>query len=531
MFPQQIAISLLPLFLAAGTTSAHAATRIWTGAQNGLWSNPANWTNNLVPTHLDSVEFPAEANVREMTNDLSGLEFGGLIFKGGRYTLKGNKLFLLGGITSIPGNTTNRVACEIFVGAPMTFSCHGYFNLLELGAVEVAYPLRLETGSWIQLSGDMKIHDDIAATVAAPGRVTFNTLGRAIGTLILESGTIELTSTANRAHIEGLLIVGADSAVTPARVFWGAPNKLGNNSVVVLNRSGLLDMNKHSDTIRMLSGAGTVELNGGQLTVSSPGGQTDFAGKLQGTGIFRAVGFDGGFALSGQHSFTGAIEVAAAHLRLAGSASNAVVTMTDLATLSGHGVARSLTATKAVVRPGPGTLRFLEGFTLDAGTLLDTVLDGPDAGSVQAATVNLNQAALRVTYHGTSAANQFALVTANATTTGSTFQNYAEGAWLLAGDPLAPHEFQLTYAGGGGHDVVLHRAGRFVPPVLRIESLPGGPRRLAWPRTAQGFTLQRTPTLSPPLWTAADLPAPAISEEEFQVLDASSNGNFFRLAR
>jgi hypothetical protein len=78
---------------------------------------------------------------------------------------------------------------------------------------------------------------------------------------------------------------------------------------------------------------------------------------------------------------------------------------------------------------------------------------------------------------------------------------------------------------------VLHRAGRFVPPVLRIESLPGGPRRLAWPRTAQGFTLQRTPTLSPPLWTAADLPAPAISEEEFQVLDASSNGNFFRLAR
>jgi hypothetical protein len=504
MFPQQIAISLLPLFLAAGTTSAHAATRIWTGAQNGLWSNPANWTNNLVPTHLDSVEFPAEANVREMTNDLSGLEFGGLIFKGGRYTLKGNKLFLLGGITSIPGNTTNRVACEIFVGAPMTFSCHGYFNLLELGAVEVAYPLRLETGSWIQLSGDMKIHDDIAATVAAPGRVTFNTLGRAIGTLILESGTIELTSTANRAHIEGLLIVGADSAVTPARVFWGAPNKLGNNSVVVLNRSGLLDMNKHSDTIRMLSGAGTVELNGGQLTVSSPGGQTDFAGKLQGTGIFRAVGFDGGFALSGQHSFTGAIEVAAAHLRLAGSASNAVVTMTDLATLSGHGVARSLTATNAVVRPGPGTLRFLEGFTLDAGTLLDTVLDGPDAGSVQAATVNLNQAALRVTYHGTSAANQFALVTANATTTGSTFQNYAEGAWLLAGDPLAPHEFQLTYAGGGGHDVVLHRAGRFVPPVLRIESLPGGPRRLAWPRTAQGFTLQRTPTLSPPLWTAAD---------------------------
>ncbi|HSH16438.1 MAG TPA: hypothetical protein VLD18_10415, partial [Verrucomicrobiae bacterium] len=218
-------------------------------------------------------------------------------------------------------------------------------------------------------------------------------------------------------------------------------------------------------------------------------------------------------------------------LKLTGSASNAVVVLSDGATLTGNGVAKSLAATNAVVRPGPGTLRFLEGFTLDADALLDAVLDGPDAGSVQAGTVHLNEAALRVMYHGLGESNEFALVTANATT-GSTFQNYSQGAWLLAGDPAAPSEFQLTYAGGGGHDVVLERAGLFVPPMLSIHPLSATKRRIEWPSSAQGYTLQHTPRLHPPTWTANGLPAPATTATEHCVIDDTSPGQrFYRLTR
>jgi len=60
MVPKQIARGLLPLLLAAGILPADAATRVWTGAQSGLWSNPANWQDGIVPTHLDLIEFPAD---------------------------------------------------------------------------------------------------------------------------------------------------------------------------------------------------------------------------------------------------------------------------------------------------------------------------------------------------------------------------------------------------------------------------------------------------------------------------------------
>lgn len=555
MIPQQISAGLLLLFLAAGTVTTHAATRIWTGAQNGLWSNPANWQGGFVPTHLDSLEFPADASVREMVNDLSGREYGSLTFKGGQYNLSGNQLPLLGGLTSIPGNTTNWVACDIFVGAPMTFAAHGYFNELAFsGSINVAYPLRLVTGSVIKFYGHVFNSNEGNITMTSSGRVSFGPNGRMSTALTVAAGTLELTEEfpgqASRNRFSGLLIVGDDGqSGHPARVLWRAANKLGDPTPIILTSSGTLDLDSHSDTIGLLNGSGQVVLNGGVLTIGGPGSEADFAGEFRGNGTVRVEGLDGGFTLSGHHSLTGAVQFATrrvtdyipfvgwvisefpTHANFSGSLSNAAVTVTDLATLSGHGVARSLTATNAVVRPGPGTLRFLEGFTLDAGTLLDAVLDGPDAGSVQAGTVHLNEAALRVTYHGLGESNEFALVTANATT-GSTFQNYSQGAWLLAGDPAAPSEFQLTYAGGTGQDVMLERAGLFAPPMLSIQPLSATERRIEWPISAQGYTLQHTPNLHLPAWTANGLPAPATTATEHYVIDDTSPAQrFYRLTR
>lgn len=219
-------------------------------------------------------------------------------------------------------------------------------------------------------------------------------------------------------------------------------------------------------------------------------------------------------------------------VHLPASVSNAVVHLHPQAALSGSGVARSLAATNAIVRPGPGTLRFLEGFTLDDASRLELALDGPDASMIQASSIELGRAALQLTYHGVGLEDHFTLVSANSAVAGSAFNGLAEGAWLLAGDPAAPSEFQLTYAGNAGHDVVLARAGLFVPPMLSIHPLSATERRIEWPLAAQGYTLQHTPSFHPPAWTTNGLPAPAATATEHFVMDGPSPGQrFYRLTR
>lgn len=331
----------------------------------------------------------------------------------------------------------------------------------------------------------------------------------------------------------------------PARVLWGAANKIDDQTRVILNTSGTLDLAGHSDTIGSLSGEGAVLPNSGRLTVSSRGGQAAFAGSLRGTGTFRVEGFDRGFELSGHSSFTGLVQVASqrmtnfpqmiaetpCHLILSGSASNAVVALSGESVLSGNGVAQNLTTVNATVRPGPGTLRFLESCTLDAESQLEISLDGPEAGRLQTGQLNLANAALNVTYQGTDPGSLFTLIAARATA-GSTFGGIGEGAWLVAGDPAAPSEFRITYVGNNGSNVVLERTGLFAPPLLRIRQLTLGTRVVEWPIAAQGYTLQYSPTPTAATWTSDGLPVPNVTATVFFVNDRrSGEQHFYRLIR
>jgi hypothetical protein len=502
---------LLPLM-------APAATRIWVGGESPFWSHPANWTNGLLPVAADSIEFPAEAKFMDTYNDLEvDATIHSITFKGRNYTLRGNRISLGGNLESIPGNGTNRVLLDLNINAPLSIINHGYFNTLELGGTLYLrwHSLTLETSSTILISGFISnTNNAIEVIQRSPGTLWFGPAGRITGSLHVEEGDLLLSGQSTVQHLsaayECRLVVGR--AVNPggtARVYWGGNEKLAAKTQVTLHSSGALFLNRYTQAIASLNGAGMVNLDAGQLTLRGSAHASALAGALGGTGTLRLEGVDPGVELGGHNTFTGRVETVASHLKLNGSASNAVVVLTAGATLTGHGVAKALAATNAFVRPGPGTLRFLEGFTLDAGTLLDVVLDGPDAGSVQAGTVNLNQAALQFAYHGVGLEDHFTLVSANSAVAGSLFNGLAEGAWLLAGDPLAPHEFQLTYAGGTGHDVKLRRTGLFLPPMLSIHPLSATERRIEWPIAAQGYTLQHTPNLHLPAWTANGLPAPA----------------------
>ncbi|HSH15274.1 MAG TPA: hypothetical protein VLD18_04510, partial [Verrucomicrobiae bacterium] len=206
MIPQQISAGLLLLFLAAGTVTTHAATRIWTGAVSPFWSNPANWLHGQRPLPGDSIEFPEEAPIREVYNDLE-LDFsvGDITIKGRNYILQGNRISLEGDLTSMPSNSTNRIMLDAHLYAPLTISNHGYFNQLELGGhLRLWYdPLVLETSSSIKITNYLMDTNNLGVIQRGAGTVSFEGNGFLVGAMIVETGDLLLSGSPNRMRIVG----------------------------------------------------------------------------------------------------------------------------------------------------------------------------------------------------------------------------------------------------------------------------------------------------------------------------------------
>lgn len=546
----------LGLLLAALLPSPAApATRIWTGGEDPFWSNPGNWTNGLIPLAGDAIEFQEEARFRDTYNDLAPDQtIGSILIKGRNYVLRGNRINLQGDLVSQPGNSSNLVTLDLNINSPLSIVNHGYFNVLELsGDIELFWhPLVLWTGSLIRISGYIQDTNNAGTIQRGSGRVEFGTTGRLLGTMIVERGDLLLNGASLQPHLLGqppsTLVAGNDTDPPGyARVLWGASQKLAIETQVLVNRSGVLDLGSFSQSAASLNGGGTLDLESGRWSIREQGVASHFAGEIRGHGAFRLEGMEAGLTLSGHNSLTGLIELVSrtvtnqttqavtklgSRLHLTGSASNAVVSVMDGSMLSGHGIARALVASNSTVRPGPGTLRFLESASLDDTSTLALDVDGPEAGNIRADSLALGLAALEFTYHGGGTDNLFPLVLANFAGPDSRFHGLPEGAWLVAGDLGGPSEFRLTYAGNAGHDVLLERTGWFVPPTLSIHREAGGERRITWPVAAQGYALQHSLTLDSPAWTTNGLPSPTATLTEFHVIDSTSGSHgFYRLTR
>src|SRR2546423_15237922 len=98
MFVQQVisrsAVAAAIVFYAVASSAA-GTTRVWSGAANALWSNPANWGGGA-PAAGDILIFnPAAAN-QAMQNDYPAwTEFDILSFNG-HYSVGGNPIAPLG---------------------------------------------------------------------------------------------------------------------------------------------------------------------------------------------------------------------------------------------------------------------------------------------------------------------------------------------------------------------------------------------------------------------------------------------------
>lgn len=163
---------ILAVMMMSCALGARAATRTWTGAANGNWSNAANW-GGVAPAAGDALVFPASASTFATNNDLSaGTSFASLAFQAG-YTVNGNAFTVTNGMSVTSG--TASINPVVTAAGAQTWNVDG--NLVfggpstELGTT----PLTISGDGFVQFNAI----GGTTASITANGTVTLNLLGGA----------------------------------------------------------------------------------------------------------------------------------------------------------------------------------------------------------------------------------------------------------------------------------------------------------------------------------------------------------------
>jgi len=213
------------------------------------------------------------------------------------------------------------------------------------------------------------------------------------------------------------------------------------------------------------SGASTVSLPisvGGTttVTVDNSGASLEANGVISGSGGVTKQG-DGTLILSGSNAYNGETTIVGGALQVNGTQPASAVTVQSGATLAGIGSVGPITSNSGTIAPGdsgPGILTDTGSLTMGTGSSLDVALNGTTAGTDYsqlkvAGQVNISDATLNAVLGFSPTANEQLVILNN---TGSqpiqgTFHGLSEGSDLT----LSGQEFQISYHGGDGNDVVL----------------------------------------------------------------------------
>ncbi len=208
------AISISTMTLLLGVLTAFAGTHTWTGARNGWWSEPLNWSGG-VPHACESapveIVIPAsDPSHRNLTNDLSGLTVDRLVVTAHANTLHaspgivlrlrnavvqglGNDTILersfrleLEGFTRLQGSNSFLVRCPIAEGAPgaalevsgnvsieadCTHSGPTFFTdgtSVLLGAITNSAFVHIATNATVTLAADVSVLTNLGTLHLAP---------------------------------------------------------------------------------------------------------------------------------------------------------------------------------------------------------------------------------------------------------------------------------------------------------------------------------------------------------------------------
>ncbi|HVM60277.1 MAG TPA: autotransporter-associated beta strand repeat-containing protein [Verrucomicrobiae bacterium] len=410
------------------------AQEVWNGSVNAFWSNASNWTNGVAPVAHNSLTFNTTSGTRITTNDLTaGTEYDNIVINGGQFFLSGNSISL-GGTNPqfIVNSGTETINLSIALLQDTTFQVNtgGSNPLLINGAISGGYGITKTGANTMRFAalqsytGDTTIN---TGTLDVTGDFLPHTAGT--GNLIVNNGgTFDLNNTS--ANINGLSGNGSVTKVgSGGRILTvGNNNANGSFSGTFNQNAGTLSLNKVGTGTQVLGGSMN---NSGSITVN--GGMLLFDGT-------QTVGISNIFTV-----FSGATLGGTGSVLLAGSATTLLVNNGGtLAPGDSVGLFKINGGQGLVLASNANYAVDLNGLTF--GSQYDSTLVGSGL-------VNLSNSVLDVNLGFTPAVgSQFDILT-NATGAAieGTFAGLPEGSTFLDNST----DFEITYLGGTGNDVVL----------------------------------------------------------------------------
>ena len=481
-------LTLGVLVLLVLVVPASAATRTWTGlGADTNWTTPANW--DVLPVAGDDLVFPGGVPAPSLTNNNdfpAGTAFNSITFSANGYALNGNQITLgAGGIagTSNVAPQTNDINFDIALGADVTIDLVNGNQLTISGVISGPQNI-LKTGSGnVQLAGA----NTFSGTFSLNGYLLVILDGQALGAADGTPATGTTVAPFTAIDIFNPVAVG-NEALTLNGSGAGGPGAL--YTVAAASWAGPITLATDT-TIAPL--AGTLSLDG---PIGGPGGLT-MAGSA--TLLLTAAETYGGPTMlnAGETIVQGSIS----------AASPVTVNTGALLGLSNSGTVGAVTSIGGTVFPGRGGSGVGNSgdLTLDAASTFTVQLNSTVPGFFSnlhvTGAVGLGGSTLSVGVGpSTNPGDAFTIIDNDGVdAVNGIFNGLPEGTIFNTGG----FQFQITYVGGTGNDIVLTEiAGAPTPtptptatvtPTVTIT--PGGPTPTPIPPPAGGTI----PTLSFPM--------------------------------
>lgn len=342
------------VFLAAGCAAAQAQVwndfRVWTGPQEGLWSDAANWQDTRVP---DS------ANIFVFMNGLAGdgsgfrdIGLGGGAFSAGVLYVGGNGARLGAGSLTLADDQR-----PMIIVASGGFSAGTDLDIILHDSTEITVASGLEAVIDGRLLGDGGI---VIGAGTGTGTVTLTGANLYEGGTTVSGGTLIVSGAGTLGADTGTTSVGGGTLTVNTAVTQGSVNLSGGtiDGTGTLTTGGLARTGGSVDAGVTLDAARTVIAIGGTATAAAGG----LAGTNTGAGTVTATTLAGGAVDNGAGA---GISVSTAGV---GNSGAVTVTTADSVTGSTDGILAEAGATGDVTVTAGGDVTGTAGRGIAAGS-------------------------------------------------------------------------------------------------------------------------------------------------------------------
>lgn len=368
--------------------------------------------------------------------------------------------------------------------------------------------LNVMAGSSLNLSGKLTGPGDLTKWGSGTLKLSGETSNDFEGQTRIEGGTLQLAKKHSLRAVPRSLRIGALDG-TPVTVTALSNNQFSASQTSVTIQPGCtFNLNQSTQHISNLNGSGEVQIPGTlQLAYGN------FGGVISGQGtLLVANAWTGGLRLTGTNTFTGQTYVDFAHLFVDGIWPGAVHAFLS-GGVGGSGIVGNVDLSVGRLTPGVGHYRTAHLRTghlalTNNSTFRCETRDVPNGIEYDRAEVTgmvrLNHANLELILGSAGRSNIAYILIHNDGTDAvqGSFNGLPEGASFTHNGG----QFEITYQGGTGNDVVLRQltpTTNFFPVALTIQPKNANWVTLSWPAYASGYQLQYCTNLATAAWWPA----------------------------